>query len=73
MIRIILCEGKTDAILLSYYLERTKGWEHDKKPKYFKLEFPTDVHEYIYYRMLFHGNYCIFNNQCSLCNEPLTF
>jgi len=28
MNKLILCEGKTDAILLSYYLERTCGWTH---------------------------------------------
>ena len=26
MNKLILCEGKTDAILLSYYLDRTQGW-----------------------------------------------
>lgn len=37
---IILCEGRTDAILLSYYLERVYGWKHSKKiPKpYTKIE-----------------------------------
>ena len=32
MINLILCEGKTDAIFLSYYLEQTCGWTH-KFPK----------------------------------------
>lgn len=27
---IILCEGRTDAILLSYYLERAHGWHYSK-------------------------------------------
>lgn len=31
MNRLILCEGKTDAILLSYYLEKVCGWTHTKK------------------------------------------
>jgi len=31
--RLILCEGKTDAILLSYYLESTCGWTHQDAPK----------------------------------------
>lgn len=31
MNKLILCEGKTDAILLSYYLEKTAGWSFDKK------------------------------------------
>ena len=29
---IILCEGRTDAILLSYYLGRVYGWCYSKKP-----------------------------------------
>lgn len=28
---LILCEGPSDAILLSYYLGRVKGWTHSKK------------------------------------------
>ena len=32
MNRILLCEGMTDAILLSYYLERMCGWRFLKKP-----------------------------------------
>lgn len=32
MSKLILCEGKTDAILLSYYLEQTCGWRHCKAP-----------------------------------------
>jgi len=31
MNKLILCEGKTDAVLLSYYLERTSGWCFSKK------------------------------------------
>lgn len=30
---LILCEGKTDAILLSYYLEKTCRWTHRNAPK----------------------------------------
>jgi len=33
MNKLILCEGKTDAILLSYYLECTCGWTHRNAPK----------------------------------------
>jgi hypothetical protein len=33
MNKLILCEGKTDAILLSYYLEKTCGWSHRNAPK----------------------------------------
>lgn len=32
MNKLILCEGATDAILLSYYLERTAGWKFTGKP-----------------------------------------
>lgn len=31
MNNLILCEGETDAILLSYYLQRTCGWRFVKK------------------------------------------
>ena len=33
MIRIILCEGETDATLLGLYLENTCGWAYAKNPK----------------------------------------
>ena len=33
MISIVLCEGKSDAILLSYYLMKTKGWRFIEKRK----------------------------------------
>ena len=32
MNRLILCEGKTDAILLGYYLMKTDDWELERKP-----------------------------------------
>ena len=32
MNRLILCEGKTDAILLGYYLMKTDGWELERTP-----------------------------------------
>ena len=32
MNKIILCEGETDAILLSYFLGKVAGWEFSKKP-----------------------------------------
>ncbi len=32
MNKLILCEGATDAILLSYYLEKTAGWTFCRKP-----------------------------------------
>ena len=31
MNKLILCEGKTDAILLSYYLEKVAGWKYTTK------------------------------------------
>ena len=39
MTRIILCEGETDLVLISYYLERTKGWVYTDNPKGLKLNF----------------------------------
>jgi len=36
---IIFCEGKTDAILLSYYLENVAGWKFNKKLNK-KIELP---------------------------------
>lgn len=32
MNKLILCEGATDAILISYYLERMAGWRFCRKP-----------------------------------------
>ncbi len=39
--RIILCEGKTDAVLLSYYLGKTGGWRYnrDNKNKKLRIDF----------------------------------
>ena len=31
MNKIILCEGETDAVLLSYYLGKVSGWKFCKK------------------------------------------
>lgn len=39
MIRIILCEGETDATLIGYYLNSTAGWSYSKRPKYLNLQF----------------------------------
>lgn len=38
---IILCEGKSDAILISYLLEKLSGWTHAKKPDK-KMNIVTD-------------------------------
>lgn len=32
MNNILLCEGKTDAVLISYYLGRMYGWKYEKNP-----------------------------------------
>lgn len=37
MNKVILCEGVTDAILLSYYLEKTAGWKYCKGPKHLSI------------------------------------
>lgn len=39
MTRILLCEGETDLILISYYLEKTKGWKYTGNPKGLRLNF----------------------------------
>lgn len=31
MNKVILCEGETDAILLSYYLGKVAGWKYSRK------------------------------------------
>lgn len=47
MNKLILCEGKTDAILLSYYLGKTVGWNFVKKgPSGLKIQ-PTNDNESI--------------------------
>ncbi len=39
MNKLILCEGATDAILLSYYLEKVAGWKYSKKaPKNLEIK-----------------------------------
>src|SRR6266545_3083936 len=41
MKRIILCEGKTDSILISYFLLKTFGWSHMKHQSR-ERDFPID-------------------------------
>lgn len=48
MIKVILCEGKTDAILLSYYLGRVAGWQHVKAPKNLDIK-PRTANESVYW------------------------
>lgn len=38
MTRIILCEGETDLVLISYYLGKVCGWSYTRKPKNIKLK-----------------------------------
>lgn len=48
---IILCEGRTDAILLSYYLIRVYGWEYMKKtPQKHQYLKPTENQEINWYK-----------------------
>ncbi len=39
MTRIIMCEGETDLILISYYLEKIKGWVYTGTPKGLTINF----------------------------------
>lgn len=44
MNKLILCEGATDAILLSYYLNRMVGWTHTKKaPPHLDIKTRTET------------------------------
>lgn len=46
MNKLILCEGKTDAILLSYYLERMRGWKYTRKsPKGLDIKVNEEIGE----------------------------
>ncbi len=39
MNKLILCEGATDAILLSYYLEKVAGWKYSRKaPNHLEIQ-----------------------------------
>ncbi len=50
MNKLILCEGKTDAILLSYYLGRIKQWEPCKYgPQRCQISVNEKVGEYAYW------------------------
>lgn len=51
MNKLILCEGKTDAILLSYYLERTEGWKFARKgPKNLAIQMSNDNESISWYK-----------------------
>ena len=49
MNKLILCEGKVDAILLSYYLERTCGWTHKNNVKNLDIKINEANNEYGYW------------------------
>jgi hypothetical protein len=49
MNKLILCEGKTDAILLSYYLEKTCGWTHRNAPKSLDIKADETKGESVYW------------------------
>ncbi|MGL4914536.1 MAG: DUF3226 domain-containing protein [Romboutsia sp.] len=42
---IILCEGKVDAILISYYLEKVHGWQYNKKKPPVKINIINNENE----------------------------
>lgn len=43
MNKLILCEGKTDAILLSYYLGKMVGWKYTRKgPDALTIQHPKE-------------------------------
>ncbi|MGN0404658.1 MAG: hypothetical protein ACI4F1_05520 [Bariatricus sp.] len=51
MNKLILCEGKTDAILLSYYLGKTAGWKFVKKgPSGLAIQQPNDNESISWYK-----------------------
>lgn len=49
MNKLILCEGKTDAILLSYYLEKTCEWTHRNAPKGLNIKADETKGESVYW------------------------
>jgi len=52
MKKLILCEGKTDAILLSYYLNRRRGWQKKDgryKDPLFKVPVRNKENEYAWW------------------------
>ena len=51
MNKLILCEGKTDAILLSYYLEKVAGWKYTtKSPSGLKFKISNENESMNWYR-----------------------
>ena len=51
MNKLILCEGKTDAILLSYYLGKMEGWKFIKKgPSGLSIQQPNDNESISWYK-----------------------
>lgn len=60
MIRIILCEGETDAILLSYYLERAKKWKYNSSPKEFNIKLNKKGNQSV-------NHYLLNNEELAIC------
>lgn len=53
MNKLILCEGKTDAILLSYYLGRVANWKFSKKgPSGLKIQASNDNESINWYKKM---------------------
>lgn len=50
MKKIILCEGKSDAVLISYYLIKTNNWEFNSKSKLKKLNFSNENESFDWYK-----------------------
>lgn len=51
MNKLILCEGKTDAILLSYYLGKIAGWKYaNKGPNGLAIQQPNDNESISWYK-----------------------
>ena len=49
MNKLILCEGMTDAILLSYYLGKVAGWIHCQPPKDINIKEDKNKGESVYW------------------------
>lgn len=50
MRKIILCEGKSDAILISYYLIKTNNWSVNTKSKLKNLSFGNENESFVWYK-----------------------
>lgn len=50
MNKLILCEGESDAILLSYYLQRTCGWKNGNAPAGLNIKVQKDNQSAYWYK-----------------------